>query len=321
MGSVKDLEIIKNASENEMGEGIFSFSDRYSVFDYGKMPDEIEGKGAALCIMGAYNFKELKKIGIKSHYIGSPKDNEMKVNIVRKVEPENLNADITNCMVPLEIIFRDYLPEGSSVFKRVARGDTSWTDLGLEQTPNPGDKMEIPIIDYSTKFEDIDRYFRNLNEVISYANMGEDRINKVMEYALKINDWLRQKGAALGWNHLDGKIEMALNPQGELILIDIFGTLDEDRFEYKNVKLSKQFLRNYYKKSDWYKELEEAKDNKVPKADWPKPDHLPKELVDFVSNMYKTSANVWTGENHFDVKSLDTIVTEDYKALKKEGLI
>ncbi len=53
-----------------MGTGRFLFSDRYSVFDWGEMPDHIDGKGAALCLMGAYCFEQLEKIGVKTHYKG-----------------------------------------------------------------------------------------------------------------------------------------------------------------------------------------------------------------------------------------------------------
>ena len=44
MGSVKDLQVIKQATRDVMGVGRFHFSDRYSVFDWGEMPDHIEGK-------------------------------------------------------------------------------------------------------------------------------------------------------------------------------------------------------------------------------------------------------------------------------------
>ena len=60
MGSVKDLQIIKKPTQTAMGVGRFLFSDRYSVFDWGEMPDHIEGKGAALCLMGAYCFEQLR---------------------------------------------------------------------------------------------------------------------------------------------------------------------------------------------------------------------------------------------------------------------
>ncbi|MEM3746657.1 MAG: phosphoribosylaminoimidazolesuccinocarboxamide synthase, partial [Thermoproteota archaeon] len=61
MGSVKDLEVIEKPTRNRMGIGRFHFSDRYSVFDWGEMPDQIEGKGAALCLMGSYCFERLEE--------------------------------------------------------------------------------------------------------------------------------------------------------------------------------------------------------------------------------------------------------------------
>ena len=59
MGSVKDLKVIEKPTPDKMGVGRFHFSDRYSVFDWGEMPDHIDGKGAALCLMGAYSFEWL----------------------------------------------------------------------------------------------------------------------------------------------------------------------------------------------------------------------------------------------------------------------
>ena len=56
---------MKEATAEEMGVGVFEFTDDYSVFDYGKMPDVIPNKGEALCRMAAYNFQQLKKLGIK----------------------------------------------------------------------------------------------------------------------------------------------------------------------------------------------------------------------------------------------------------------
>ncbi len=45
MGSVKDMRISVGPSETELGLGFFFFSDRYSVFDWGEMPDHIGYKG------------------------------------------------------------------------------------------------------------------------------------------------------------------------------------------------------------------------------------------------------------------------------------
>jgi len=53
MGSVKDLTVLKTPTKTQSGRGRFIFSDRYSVFDWGEMPDHIDQKGAALCITAA----------------------------------------------------------------------------------------------------------------------------------------------------------------------------------------------------------------------------------------------------------------------------
>jgi len=320
MGSVKDLEIIEEPTEDEEGVGVFEFSDRYSVFDYGSMPDRIDGKGEALCLMGAYNFRKLEEQGIKTHLIELEEKNRMKVkvvNVITEGEPE----EYKNMMVPLEIIYRNYLGEGSSVFRRLKKGKIEPSDLGLDKYPEVDSKMDPPIIDFSTKYEKFDRYFKNLDEVKEHTGFEDDMIDLIKEKAVEVNEFINRRAKELGWKHLDGKVEMALNSDGELMLADVLGTLDEDRFEYNGVKLSKQMLRNYYRGTDWAEKMEEAKDNDLPKEEWPEPPKLPEELIKFVSDMYKAAANEWTGEEHFDVKSVDELIEEDYQELKEAGLI
>ena len=40
------------------------------MFDWGEMPDQLKMKGRALAVMAAFNFEELAKRGIHSHYRG-----------------------------------------------------------------------------------------------------------------------------------------------------------------------------------------------------------------------------------------------------------
>lgn len=52
---------VKNVRGEVSAESLlFEFSDRYSVFDWGEMPDQLEGKGAALSIMGKSFFQYLE---------------------------------------------------------------------------------------------------------------------------------------------------------------------------------------------------------------------------------------------------------------------
>ncbi|MEF8874148.1 MAG: phosphoribosylaminoimidazolesuccinocarboxamide synthase [Candidatus Thermoplasmatota archaeon] len=320
MGSVKDLEIMEEPRKSKEGVGVFEFSDRYSVFDYGEMPDEIEGKGEALCLMGAYNFRKLEEAGIKTHFVELEEKNRMKVKVVNVITDREVE-EFKNMMVPLEIIYRNYLGEGSSVFRRLDKGKIEPEDLGLDGYPEVDTKLDPPIIDFSTKYEKFDRYFKNLDEVKEHTGFEDEMIDQIKVKALQVNKFINERAASLGWKHLDGKMEVALNRNGELMLADVLGTLDEDRFEYNGIKLSKQMLRNYYRGSEWHEKIEKAKEEDLPKDEWPEPPRLPERLIKFVSDMYKAAANKWTGEEHFDVKSLDDLIEEDYEELKEEGLV
>ena len=134
MGSVKDLEILKKPTQTKTGLGRFIFSDRYSVFDWGEMPDHIDNKGKSLCISAAYFFEKLEKMGIETHYVGlveneKPKklddlkdlSDTMEVKLVRVLKPLQKNNAYdysiykkaqNNLLIPLEIIYRNSLPKG-----------------------------------------------------------------------------------------------------------------------------------------------------------------------------------------------------------------
>lgn len=58
-GSVKNLRLKKAVAKNKPGVLLFEFTDDYSIFDYGKMPDKIPGKGATAAISSAYFFERV----------------------------------------------------------------------------------------------------------------------------------------------------------------------------------------------------------------------------------------------------------------------
>ena len=318
MGSVKDLTVSKEANEKETGVGVFKFTDDYSVFDFGKMPDTIPDKGEALCRLAAFNFKELEKLGIKSHFRKLVSGDEMEVDLVRVLFPQKgeLKAGMGNYLVPLEVIFRNSLPDGSSVFKRIAKGQTTIEQLGLDKTPEPGEKLEKPIMDVSTKLEPTDRYL-TWEEAKEISKLSDEEINGLKEAALKINNFLTKKAASIGIEHADGKVEFGLSPQRELILVDVCGTLDENRFLYNGFHLSKQVLRDYYKTTPWYEVIEKEKAEGKGHGEFTTPELLPAELVELVSNMYKAVTVEWTGEKTWDVPSVKDVVAQYKEFLEK----
>ena len=101
MGSVKDLKILEKPNQKEMGLGQFFFSDRYSIFDWGEMPDTIPNKGEALTIMGAHCFEQAENKGIKTHYLGLLGKNNKIARTDELEEPtDTMKVKLVNVMHP-----------------------------------------------------------------------------------------------------------------------------------------------------------------------------------------------------------------------------
>ena len=341
MGSVKDLEIIKQPTPNATGIGRFVFSDRYSVFDWGEMPDHIDGKGAALCSMGAYCFEQLERKGIKTHYRGlvnssgdavklsslNQPSNIMEVSMVNVYKPKTrvvggkiihdygiYNPELKNCLIPLEIIYRNGLPEGSSVFKRLEQGKITTKELGLDHYPKPGEKLAKPIFDVSTKLEETDRYI-TWTEAQKIASLTDRELAEVKAVLLKADETITEAASNAGLKNEDGKIELAFDENRKLMIVDVVGTLDECRFTYNGVHVSKEIARQFYKKTPWYMDLEQAKKDAEAKGiqEWKalsksQPPKIDPELKTIISEMYLAAANEMTQTKLFDTPNLTQVI-------------
>ena len=348
MGSVKDLEVVKKPTRDSMGVGRFHFSDRYSVFDWGEMPDLIEGKGAALCMMGAYCFERLGEKGIRTHYRGlvdgkgnvvlfdelEQPSNVMEINLVNVYRPKACVEDgklkydygvytpeLRNFLIPLEIIYRNGLPEGSSVFKRLEQGLITVEELGLDHYPKAGERLAKPIFDVSTKLEEGDRYVSWV-EAQRIAGLTDREVDEVKTLLLKVDETITQIAAKAGLVNEDGKIELGFDPLRRLMVVDVVGTLDECRFTYDGLHVSKEIARQYYRKTDWYEDVEEAKKKaeKEGVSDWKKlcktkPPKLDLALKVIISEMYMATANEMTEKKMFNAPNLANIVTKYKKYL------
>jgi phosphoribosylaminoimidazole-succinocarboxamide synthase len=345
MGSVKDLEVLKKPTKDKMGVGRFHFSDRYSVFDWGEMPDLIDGKGAALCMMGAYCFERLEEKGVKTHYHGlvdekgkvvkfdelKQPSNVMEISLVNVYRPKAVVRDgrlsydygvytpaLRNFLIPLEIIYRNGLPEGSSVFKRLEHGEVSFRGLGLDHYPKAGEKLKKPIFDVSTKLEEADRYV-TWEEAKGMADLTYGEVVEIKDLLLKVDNVITEIASKAGLENEDGKIELAFDPQRKLMVVDVVGTLDECRFTYDGLHVSKEIARQYYKKTDWYREVEEAKKKAQEEGieDWKKlvktkPSKLDPRLKDIIIKTYMATSNDLTEKRVFEVPKLGDII-EIYK--------
>ena len=281
MGSVKDLKILTQPQPDKYGEGIFTFSDRYSVFDWGEMPDHIEDKGKALCLLSAFFLEKLEQKNVKTHYLGlidehntvkSLKDikkptNQLKIKLVNVIKPNLIEKSYdyssfknikTNFLIPFEIIYRNRLPEGSSVFKRLETGQTTPEALGLSTYPKPNQILDKPIYDISTKLEVNDRYL-TWDDAKEMANLTSAELDQIKKMTELVNQLITTEFKRIGMINEDGKIELAYGLNGELLLIHTLGTLDECRFKYNDYPISREIARMYYRKTDWYQKIERLK--------------------------------------------------------------
>src|SRR3989337_3523984 len=216
------------------------------------MPDKIEGKGESLCLMGAYCCELLEAKGIKTHYRGllgcdgkivtfkelKHPSSTMEVSLVNVYKPEQhfeqgklsynysfYTPKLRNCLIPLEVIYRNGLPEGSSVFKRLEQGKTTLKDLGLDHYPKPGEHFTKPLFDVSTKLEQTDRYV-TWEEAKKIAGLTSIELIAVKTVLSKVDDAITEMACHARLENEDGKIELAFDDERKLIVVDVVGTLD-----------------------------------------------------------------------------------------------
>jgi phosphoribosylaminoimidazole-succinocarboxamide synthase len=341
MGSVKDLKVLKEATSENNGVGRFIYSDRYSVFDWGEMPDQIPNKGAAIAILGAYFFEKIETMNIRTHYLGLVEGvnvkklseiknptNTMEIKLLRVIKPElkgNLydyshykNND-GGFLIPLEVIYRNFLPPGSSVFKRLKNHEIKPQDLGLDRMPEPNQKLEKPIYDVSTKLEITDRYM-NWDEAQKISGLSNTELSVLKELTAKINNFITNEFAQIGLVNEDGKIELGFDLERRLMLVDVFGTLDECRFTYDGLPVSKEIARIHYRNTEWNKAVEEAK--KKDRQHWKeicklKPEPLSPKLKQLISQIYCGVTNEITKTEWFkNIPHLKDILKEIKSELK-----
>ena len=133
----------------------------------------------------------------------------------------------------------------------------------------------------------------------------------------KVNETITGIAAKAGLVNEDGKIELAFDSQRRLMVIDVIGTLDECRFTLDGLHVSKEIARQFYKKTQWYKDIEEAKKTAEARGikDWKalakkQPPKLDTKLKTIISEMYMAAANEMTGRKFFETPKLAEVVKE-----------
>ena len=344
MTSVKEFRVERPASADELGRGAFVFTDDYSVFDWGKMPDEIPGKGTSLCTMGAFNFEALEREGVTTHYEGVTTDatdgpvsldvaldagaapREMAIELAQVPElpfegddaddPSGYDYDAYHAvagghsLVPLEIIFRNRVPVGSSLRTRTDPVDHG---LAFEEWPDEAVDLADPVVEFSTKYEKQDRY---LSRAAADRIAGRADVDALESVAREVNRIVTERAEEAGLVHEDGKIE-CLYHDGEIRVADAVGTFDENRFSCEGQQVSKEVIRQYHKRtqSEWVEAVSAAKREADRRgvADWKslcdrEPEPLDEDVITAARDLYCAGTNAYVGRDAADAPSLAAAV-------------
>jgi len=148
-------------------------------------------------------------------------------------------------------------------------------------------------------------------------------VKKVKALLLKVDEVITRIASKAGLGNEDGKIELAFDPERRLMVVDVVGTLDECRFTYDGFHVSKEIARKFYRKTEWYSDVEEAKKTAEAEGieDWrtvckSQPSKLAPHLKRIISEMYMAASNELTHRKLFDVPHLADVVKK-YRAYVK----
>ena len=139
------------------------------------------------------------------------------------------------------------------------------------------------------------------------AGLTDQELADVKAVLLKADETITKAASNAGLKNEDGKIELAFDDKRKLMVVDVLGTLDECRFTYDGVHVSKEVARQFYKNTSWYSDLEQAKKEAEAKGiqDWKslcksQPPKLDPKLKTIISQMYMAAANEMTGHKLFE---------------------
>ncbi|MDM7934029.1 MAG: phosphoribosylaminoimidazolesuccinocarboxamide synthase [Methanothrix sp.] len=285
----------------------FQFTDSISVFDK-VIPSRIPFKGETLCREGVYWFMRARGMGIKTHFLEYLPPAGMLCRRVDVLSTDRITQSSRGYLIPLEFICRWYV--AGSLFDRLRGGKVTATALGF---PNGhriayGEEMPEPFVEVSTKLERTDRLIER-PEALKISGLSSEEFDEAVETVIKIDEDIGREVASRGLIHVDGKKELAFDSDRQIMVVDVYGTADEDRFwdraRYEDgefVDLSKEYVRQYYRRIGYKDSLYRAREAGL---DEPPIPPLPEETVQETSRIYIRLFEMITGERFVPARTME----------------
>ncbi|HUL39405.1 MAG TPA: phosphoribosylaminoimidazolesuccinocarboxamide synthase, partial [Methanomassiliicoccales archaeon] len=211
-----------------------------------------------------------------------------------------LNCSRSNYLIPLEFISRHFV--AGSLFDRIKANELSAEELGFPRNHSAkyGERLPSAFYEVTTKLEEVDRPL-SVEEAIKISGLTTEEYARAIELIGKVDGLIAQEVEERMLIHVDGKKEMAFDDKRRLMVVDTFGTADEDRWwdedEYAKgnfVELSKEAVRQYYREIGYHDKLYKARKAGAPEPAIPA---LPQKKVEQVSELYIEMFERITGES------------------------
>lgn len=298
----------KNKVRTDAGEFCFDFQDTFSVFDRGKSPQVIPGKAKAVCAMAVQSAKIAKLVGVPTCFVKQLGPTLIEVVEAEPITDRPLTAEDTNCVVPKEFIDRIYV--AGSVHLAFTQGKKKPTAFGFpdNSVPRIGTPFPFPINHSTTKWGATDEDLTH-EESLALCGMTLTEEERCWAMTHRWNAAIDLVLRIAGYGRLDGKREfLFIGKPRTIIAGDVGCTQDEDRpvpladLEAGRIEhYSKEFIRQHYKETGYYDELQAARAVDTPVDDQPPYPPFPASFVKEVSRRYTVVAEAYA---NIDVESI-----------------
>ncbi len=299
------------------------FSDKYSVFNWGDMPDQIPNKGAATAILSAFFFESLGKKDLQTHYLGlfenkrvrnlkqlGTPTNAIEIGLFRTLplKVTEIDYDYSSYQdvksiyrFPFKIIYRNHLSKKSNILKRQVKEEIILEGSGFDGALKLENKLETPFLEFVTTLESDQRYI-DWEEASKIAGLQKEELSELRAFALFVNDVIVKAFFRIGVVVENGKLEIGFDQDRRLTLLNAAGTLEENRLTLEGFPIGLELAEIFYSRTQWGKEVV-AQMRKNPHS-WRQncrstPPSLPSDLVNIISNLYCACANEITKKKWF----------------------
>ena len=253
------------------GEIFLRYTIGWSAYDRGTSPQMIPGIGAARCACAVKSFELAREAGVPTHFLEQIDPLTILVKEFAVPGHASLSGQTCGRVLDAEWIWR--ARAAGSLLTRIKAGEIDPVVLGF--TPGTevveGMKLPYPVQECTTKFESVDRH---LTDDETRARIGLDKVQwgRAWKIIMRAVEASNGHYDYVGFDSSDGKCELALTNDDEIVMVDAFGTQDENRITDQETGeiYCKDLIRNHLKKTSWYADLIKAK-KEYPgdKSKWP----------------------------------------------------